>query len=173
MFERHTTVTTARDLPYSATQVLKIVHDPEQLIRLNPLVVGVRRVPATPPPPSTMPAAADAKALPEGADDTEEEEGEMWEIDDRQLLCGVIPLHWTYTAAFRNTAQGVVVNPRAGMGVRLRNVWTLSPRLRLQLRLHHQHQAVVMERGQGKRSRDGREWKSTPRSGHRRGCWGT
>ncbi|KZT56680.1 hypothetical protein CALCODRAFT_483809 [Calocera cornea HHB12733] len=143
MFERHTSVTTSRVLPFAPEQVLAIVQHPEQLIRLNPLVVGCRLLPpseATVPsqsgvsPKGTLgePAAGGPAALPgeeqpgEGAGEGEGK-GETWEIDDRALLLWCIPFHIRYRATFFNTPDGSRVYPRAGAGVRLENLWVVRP----------------------------------------------
>jgi len=124
MFEQHTTVITTRELAYPAALILAIVQSPEQLIRLNPLVISARPVPSS---SAGAKAGAETKAKAGDGLGEEEQQEEEWEIEDRTLVCGCIPMHLTYYASFTRTPTGVLAHPRAAMGVHLKNEWVVGP----------------------------------------------
>ncbi|KAI1081610.1 hypothetical protein F5B20DRAFT_49303 [Whalleya microplaca] len=109
---KRTTFTTISPLPAGISRevVVDFLHDHEEMIDLNPLVIA--RHPMTPP--------AHAAA--------EEKRCIWWTMTDKisYLPGGIATGEVTYTAAFNNLPNGVQTHCYAPMGTDIRERWTLN-----------------------------------------------
>ncbi|RYP46963.1 hypothetical protein DL768_006886 [Monosporascus sp. mg162] len=111
---KRTTFTTVSPLPPDITNrelVLEFLHDHEQMIDANPLVVERHPIPA----PTHAPAQ-------------EREWCVWWGITDRiaYLPGGVVKQDITYEAAFNDLPDGVQTHVYAPLGTDIRGRWTLA-----------------------------------------------
>lgn len=100
-------ITTSCPFPFnSPSSLLRLLHLPELLIQLNPLVTSFQLVsPASPASSSCS----------------------NYSITDRvPLLFGYLSTSTTYTARFTPTPDGQIVNIKAGLGISTRSVWKVE-----------------------------------------------
>jgi len=94
-------LTTKSVQSYSFPVALSILHSPEELMYLNPLVVSFNLISSTP-------------------------EAVTYGVTDSLTLCGFIRTQTRYTATFRNCDHGVDVETKATMGIITRSRWRVD-----------------------------------------------
>ena len=95
----------------SSSTLLSLVHQPELLIRLNPLVESFNILPSSPSLPTSDPSSSPV----------------TYTITDKiPILFGLWSTRTSYTARFTPKPDGMLVLVEAAMGVRTRSEWIVS-----------------------------------------------
>ncbi|KAL1961181.1 hypothetical protein VTO42DRAFT_3126 [Malbranchea cinnamomea] len=141
MFKTTTSIsiTTPVPLTISRAALLAILHDHQEMIKLNPLVVQYQPC-SRPPSPSRRSSSSSQEEAGIGRRTGEDEENERTagassgEMEWYRITDEILPYHFlpfsrvVYTAGFRDAPDGLHTRTYAPMGLRMEGRWTVGPR---------------------------------------------